>query len=273
MKSMQMKALSLAVLALAGFGMAGSAAAACTNPNIYAAWSSWNPTGCGGGGCNAGTALGGATAATTGLNSTACALASSFTTSGTSLGETAKVYDQSPTKEQTYRFRFYIDPTAIANTSLTSTTQVSIFGADSGLNHGTAKANNNMVRMYLLGDGSGAVKLRTFAACTTGDGFVANRCHAASDLTLAAGAQRIEGQLIVGGTGTGILNIWIGSNTGTPDQVVNVDNAAWGGAGVEGVETANMGLYQGTGAFQTNQLNKAVIFDEFDSRRQTSIGP
>jgi len=266
MKSIQMKALALAVLGLAGMG---SAYAACTNPTPFTAWSSWNP----GTSTNVGAALGGNTAAASGLNSTSCAMAAKFTTSGSSLGETARVFDQSPTKEQTYRFRFYIDPTGVANTSLNSTTQVAVFGAESGLNHGTVKLNNNIVRMYLLGDGSGAVKLRTFAACTTGDGFIANRCHAASDLALAAGAQRVEGQVIMGAAGTGKVNIWLGANTGTPDQVINVDNAAWGGVGVEGVETADMGLFQGTGSFQTSQLNNVVVFDEFDSRRTTAIGP
>jgi hypothetical protein len=267
MKSMQMKALALAVLGLAGMG---SAYAACTNPTPFTAWSSWNP----GTSTNVGANFGGSTTATTGLNSTSCAMASKFTASGGSLGETARVFDQSPTKEQTYRFRFYIDPTGVANTNLTSLTTAAIFGAESGSNHGAVKPNNNMVRMYLIGDGTGAVKLRTFAACSSGDNFLANRCRATTgDLTLTAGSQRIEGQIIVGAAGTGKVNIWLGANVGTPDQTINLDNAAWGGVGVEGVETADLGLFQGTGTFQSAELNNVVVFDEFDSRRTTAIGP
>jgi len=95
-------------------------------------------------------------------------------------------------------------------------------------------------------------------------------------VTLAAGPQRIEGQLIIGGAGTGKVNIWIGSNVGTPDAVINVDNSAWGGVGVEGVKQANLGLFQATGGVSGYQgvfLNTVVRFDEFDSRRQTAIGP
>ena len=197
------------------------------------------------------------------------------------LGETAMVYDHSPNFDQTYRFRFYVDPTNVATTGLTSLTQVAIFGAHSNLNHGTVKANNQMVQLYFLGDGSGAVKLRTYAACSSGDNFLANRCRASSDLTLPkpfTGGVRIEGQLIVGTTGTGKVNIWIGSNvnTGTPDATINVDNSAWYSAGTEGVKSANFGLFAPSAPFETLETglgaNAAVLFDEFDSHRQTFIG-
>lgn len=274
MKSFQMKALALAVLGLAGFGVAGSAMAACTNPTPFAAWSS---------GAAGGAQFGGTIAAANGLHSTSCSMASTYTSAGpsASLGQEAIVYDQSPQKEQTYRFRFYIDPTAVA-AHLSTIDTTAIFGAQSNLKHGATKANNNMVRMYLIGTGDGTtVQLRTFAACTTGDNALANRCRASTDLTLPptgspgvfTGGVRIEGQLIVGGTGAGKVNIWIGSNTGAPDQVINVDNLAWGTASTDGVKTANLGLFQGSSGFFTDNQNKAVLFDEFDSRRQTPIGP
>jgi len=270
MKSNQMKALALAVLGLAGFGVAGSAMAACANTTAFGAWSSWNA----GTSTNVGAAFGGSTTAGNGLHSTSCSMAAKFTQSGSSLGESAIVYDQSPTKEQTYRFRFYIDPTSVATTSLNTLTTVAVFGAQSGANHGAVKLNNNMVRMYLLGDGTGKVYLRTFASCTSGDNALANRCRTTTgDLLLASGPQRIEGQIIVGAAGTGKVNTWIGANVGTPDSVINLDNAAWGTAGSDGVETANLGLFQGTGSFQSSFTNQVVLFDEFDSRRQTPIGP
>jgi len=273
MKSFRMKSLSLAVLALTGLGMAQSAAAVCNNATPFVAWSSWNPNNS----TNVGAAFGGSTVAADGLNGTSCSMASKFTQANVSLGESANVYDQSPAKEQTYRFRFYIDPTNLQTASLTSSTQVAIFGAQSAANHGTVKPNNNLVRMYILGNGTGTALLRTFAACNTGDNFQASRCRSLTgDVTLAAGPQRIEGQLIIGGAGTGKVNIWIGSNVGTPDAVINVDNSAWGGVGVEGVKQANLGLFQATGGVSGYQgvfLNTVVRFDEFDSRRQTAIGP
>ena len=66
---------------------------------------------------------------------------------------------------------------------------------------------------------------------------------------------------------------FVGEAGPTPDQTINLDNAAWGGVGVEGVETADLGLFQGTGTFQSAELNNVVVFDEFDSRRTTAIGP
>jgi len=280
MKSNQMKALALAVLGLAGFGVAGSAmAAACANPTPFAAWSSWNAaaTTCNGSpstGCNAGQSFGGRTDAANGLHTTSCAMSSYFTLAAQSLGEQAVVFDQSPTKEHTYRFRFYIDPTNVKS-SLTSLNVTGIFTAKTGLNHGTSP-HNQLVFMSLNGDGAGNVFLRTAVACTTGDNFQANRCKANNDVALGntfTGGVRVEGQAIVGAAGTGIVNVWVGSNVGTPDAVINVDNAAWGGT--DGVETAAMGLQHGTATFQTANHTSAtnVVFDEFDSRRQTPIGP
>src|SRR4051812_30059721 len=102
MKSFTMKALAVAVLGLAGTGVAS---AACTNSTPFAAWSSWNGT------SNTGAQFGGATTATSGLNSTTCGMAATTTASPGSNGAQAVVFDNSPQKEQTYRFRFYVDPT------------------------------------------------------------------------------------------------------------------------------------------------------------------
>jgi len=268
MKSNQMKALALAVLGLAGFGVTGSAMAACANPTPFAAWSSWT------GSTNAGQSFGGKTDAASGLHSTSCAMSSYFTLAAQSLGEQAVVFDQSPTKEHTYRFRFYIDPTNVKSL-LSSTNTVGIFTGKSGSNHGTVSPNNQMVFLNLNGDGTN-VFLRAAAACTTGDNFQANKCRASSDIALGSsftGGVRVEGQLIVGTAGTGVLNMWVGSNVATPDLVINVDNNAWGGT--DGVETASMGLQHGTATFQTAAHTSAtnVVFDEFDSRRHTPIGP
>jgi len=272
MKSMKMKALAVAVLGLAGMG---SAMAACSNATPFAAWSSWNP----GTSTNVGASLGGVTVAADGLHSTSCSMSSKFTTradQGGSFGEQAVVFDNSPQKEQTYRFRFYINPAAVAST-LSTTSQVSVFGAHSASNHG-ATPNNQLVQMFILGDGTGNVFLRTFAGCTSGDGFQGSRCLPNSGDTQLPTASfatgvRVEGQVIIGTTGK--VNIWVGSavDPNTPSATINLNNAAWGGVGVDGVKQAKLGLQTSTLAYMQNNLNKVVLFDEFDSRRQTFIGP
>jgi len=274
MKSFTMKALAVAVLGLAGVG---SAMAACpTDP--FSAWSSDT------GGTNNGALLGGTTTGVTpGLNSTSCAMSAMFTTAPGSNGESATVYDQSPQLEQTYRFRFYIDPTAISS-SLSSVNTVEVFSAQTTTGHGpNTPASSKLVRFVLLGTSSASTyKLRVLAACTAGDAGVtvaAGYCSSkfqtgttnTGDITLNAGATRLEGQVTIGATGSGgVVNIWTGANTGTPDRVLNITNTAWGGS--DGVKQAVMGLSSSTVGFRNAAVNKAVLFDEFDSRRQTMIG-
>ena len=264
MKSFTMKALAVAVLGLAGLG---SASAACP-ADPFAAWSSDVS------GTNTGAQLGGTTVGAAGLNGTSCSMAAAYTTAPGSNGEEAVVFDNSPQKEQTYRFRFYIDASSVAaNLSTINTTEA--FSLLTSAAHGPSNTQK-VLEMELIGS-AGAAKLRTFVACTAGEDLLAGRCRSTPDLPIpapqSAGAgTRVEGQLIIGATGTGIFNLWVGTNTGTPDRVVNVDNSAWGGAGVDGVSQAVMGLQTSTAGFRTAAVNKTVLFDEFDSRRQTAIG-
>ena len=271
MKSFKMKAVEVAVLGLAGLGLASSASAACSNSTPFAAWSSWNGT------TNTGAQFGGATNATDGLHSTSCGMAASTTVSPGSNGAQAVVFDNSPQKEQTYRFRFYIDPTTVV-AGLSNFNSTYIFQASSASNHGTVSATNRIVGFQLVGDGTHAI-LQPFAACTTaGTGATknGNLCQAGQvnlPTPFVGTGVRVEGQVIIGAAGTGILNVWVGTNVGTPDVVVNVDNAAWGTASTDGVKQALMGLLHTTQGYRQNSVNKAVVFDEFDSRRQTAIGP
>ena len=269
MKSFTMKALALAVLGLAG---AGSAMAACPT-DAFAAWSSDS------GGVNQGAQLGGSTVGISpGLNTTSCAMNAAFThVAPSSNGEQAIVFDNSPAFEQTFRFRFYVDPTNVAS-SLSTTNTVAIYAAKSQLNHG-ATPNPFIVQMLLVGSGTN-IALRTLAACGSGDNFQASHCRATSDVILGPKATatpngiRVEGQVIMGGTGTGKVNIWVGSNVNTaaPDATINVDNSAWYAVGTEGVKQAVMGLFQGSIPFRGATTNMTVKFDEYDSRRQTFIG-
>jgi len=266
-----MKALAVAVLGLAGMG---SAMAACSNATPFAAWSSWN------GSSNTGAQFGGATAAADGLHSTTCSMASRSTAVPGSNGMQAVVFDNSPAKEQTYRFRFYIDPTNVT-ANLNNFSSSYIFQASTALNagYGSIAKTNRMVGLVLTGDGTHAI-LRPFAACTSASGGATqngNLCqHGQVNLPFTSGSVytggvRVEGQLIVGASGA--LNIWVGSNVGTPDITINMDNAAWGTASADGVKQALMGLLHTTQNFRGGNQNKDVFFDEFDSRRQTPIGP
>jgi hypothetical protein len=271
MKFLGMKSLSLAVLAIAGLGLAETASAACANPTPFAAWSSWNGT------SNLGATFGGATAASNGLNGTTCGMAARSTQLPGSNGMQAVVYDNSPQKEQTYRFRFYIDPTAVVS-HLSNFNSTYIFQASSASNHGAIAATNRLVGLTLRGNGTDAI-LVPFAACTTAGANTTqngNLCQAGQvnlPTPFAGTGVRVEGQLVVGGAGTGVLNIWVGANVGTPNITVNVDNAAWGTANTDGVKQALMGLLHTTTGFRAGDQNLDVLFDEFDSRRQTAIGP
>ncbi len=265
MKSFKIKALAVAVLGLAGVG---SAMAACTNSTPFAAWSSWNGT------SNSGAAFGGTTVAAAGLNGTSCSMSSSISATAGN-GAEAIVFDNSPQLEQSYRFRFYIDPSALAGNLDASFKTTYAFQATSQNTHGTTSPTSRIVQILLIGSGT-TVSIRPFAACTTaGSGTTqnGNLCHS-TDVALPSApgtGVRVEGQVILGAAGTGVANFWVGSNTGTPDAVINVDNAAWGGA--DGVKQASMGLFKTTPNFRSVNGGKAVLFDEFDSRRQTAIGP
>jgi hypothetical protein len=268
MKSFTMKALALAVLSFAGVG---SAMAACSNSTPFAAWSSWNGTN------NTGAQFGGVTAGTTGLNGTNCGMSATTSATPGSNGAQAVVFDNSPQSEQTYRFRFYIDPTAVV-TGLSSFNSTYVFQASSATNHGTTSATNRIVAIQLVGDGTNAI-LKPFVACTAaGSGATknGNLCQAGQvnlPTPFAGTGVRVEGQVTIGAAGTGQANFWVGTNTGTPNITVNVDNAAWGTAGSDGVKQALMGVLHTSQGYRTANVNKVVLFDEFDSRRQTPIGP
>jgi hypothetical protein len=267
MKSFKMKALAVAVLGLAGLG---SASAACTNATPFAAWSSWNGT------TNTGAQFGGTTTGATGLNSTSCSMAATTTVNPGSNGAQAVVFDNSPAHEQTYRFRFYVDPTSVV-AGLSNFNSSYIFQASSSANFGATAPTNRIVGLVMKGNGT-AVTIQPFAACTAaGAGATknGNLCQGGQvnlPTPFAGTGVRIEGQVIIGAAGTGVLNVWVGANVGTPDVIVNVDNAAWGTASSDGVKQALMGLLHTTQGYRVASVNLPVYFDEFDSRRQTAIG-
>jgi len=263
MKAFGMKSLSLAVLGLVGFGMASSASAVCPYPFNVAAGGAWSAQI-----TNAGTLA----ADSPGLelvNPSACKMKAFLNAAAGPLA-TAAVADTSPTNEQSYHFRFYIDTTSLG-TNLPSLTSVQVFAANAAASFplsGNGKTSA-LLRVGIAGTGAGSnPNLVVVASCNPGSNFI---CAGFKPLT--PGKHWIEGHLT--NSATAIANVWIdkasitNDTTPAPDIAVSFDNHDWGG-----VDTIALGL--GGASFNFRQsftgATNAVWFDNFDSRRQTFIG-
>jgi hypothetical protein len=231
-----------AVLALAALGFASTSFAQCP-ASAVPPWSAQST-------------LGGSLAIVAGgFDGTACRLSSTITLNGP--GVNAFVRDNTPAGESRYRAQFWINADTL--TGINSAQAVKIFGATTET---PANGVADVVRLSLTGNLAGSTKiLGVFTACDGQPGFI---CSAS--VPLAAGANRIEIDWQKGATGS--LRVWVNNTTeGTPTSTLNGNSAAWGG-----VDFAVLGLSAPSVGFRTNQLNRAVGFDEFDSRRQTFIG-
>ena len=248
-----MKALSAAVLGLAGMAFAGSALADCPagSNDPGANWPGGRATTGGG-------VLG---LEAPGLKATACKMAASF--GGTSGLSAAAVIDTTPANETRYRFRFYLDTDLI--TPFTGLQQVQLFTANAANPFPAAGGSLAMVRAVLVPGGTTGRRVGFLVGTNDPvNSYIAPAAFA----PINAGANYIEGELIVGAAGTGKFNYWVNNNVaGTPTGTVNVDNAGW-----VGVDTASLGMANGNSTFRTLQQGKKIYFDEFDSRRQTFIG-
>jgi hypothetical protein len=261
MKSFKMKALALATLGLGGLVMAGSAVADCpagVAQSDGGAWSGKN------------VAAGTMSVVAGGLESptpSACKMSSTLTSFNPFAA--AAAVDNSPNNEVTYRAQFLVNADAIVG--LDPFNGVQIFGANAA---NSASSNNPTVQILKMTITGGATKNVNFiAACSNGG---SDRCSTSAPL--AAGVNRIEIQIIMGSGTNAQLNYWINntnsaSPTGSVQAALGVagfDNSAW-----VGVDAAVLGLGNPTNGFMsggTSQLNHAVFFDAFDSRRQTFIG-
>jgi len=254
MKSMQMKALALAVLGLAGFGVAGSAMA-CDATNLAA----WN------GGVAA--IAGGAVAAVApGLDASACAMSSSLGTGATSQ---ASVLDTSPNNETRYRFQFMVNPTAHV-TNLTAQDSVALFSAT---NQTAAHGRKGIILVGLVPTATAGIDRISFSySCNNGTTF---KCIHTSPVNLVAGVNRIEFDVQMSTssvTPNGSIRYWInapagGTEPAPSDSVTGIDNAAW-----VGTKLASLGLGAPSPHWSSAHHGEAVLFDTFDSRRQTYIG-
>lgn len=238
-----MKKLSLAVVGLIGFAAAGSAMAQCPT-SLSPPWSSVSN-------------LGGSVASvTTGLDGSACKLATSITLNGP--GVNAFVRDNTPAGEARYRAQFIVNADALG--AVSSVQSVKVFGASTDT---PANGVSDLVRLTISGNLAGTQKiLGIFTACAGQPGSI---CSASTPL--AAGSNTVEIDWVKGTTGS--LKVWVNNGTEATPTVpaIAADSNAWGG-----VDFAVLGLSAPSATFRGAHLNQVVNFDKFDSRRQTFIG-
>ena len=231
-----------ALLGLGALAFASSAFAQCPSSPVPP-WSSQS-------------VLGGTVAIVAGgYDGTSCRMASTIT--GNIGGASAFVRDNTPASEPRYRAQFLINLDTL--TGQNTIQSVKVFGASTDAPFG---GQSEVVRLTVVGNVAGTAKtLGVFTVC---EGQPSNLCSASAPLT--AGTNRIEIDWQKGPTGS--LRVWVNNtNEGAPTATINGNSNSWGG-----VDFATLGLAAGSAAFRAAQLNRAVGFDEFDSRRQTFIG-
>lgn len=280
MKSFRMKALSLAVLGLAGFAIAGSAFAAC--PTVTTNTGNSTP---GGGGAWSSQSVGGGgflDIITPGLASTSCGLTVNIGNTPVS-NVRGFVSDTSPTDEARYRARFYFDISA--QTLTLSNYQTKIFNAFANTAPGTF--NTDEVVISLVGGGTPVLRFKV-ADVTQTSGFktitsaalpasATGHYYVEFDLNKGVGASPAVGVTCnsCASGDAGCFRYWItaegtSSSDGSPVGTCSVSNDGW-----SGVTQANLGLFSTSANYRSNNLlsmGKQLMVDEFDSRRQTFIG-
>ncbi len=239
----KMKKLSLAAIGFVGFAAAGTAMAQCP-ASLTPPWSSVSVLG------------GSAASVATGLDGSACKLATSITLNGPAVN--AFVRDNTPAGEARYRAQFIVNADALG--AVNSTQGVKLFGASTET---PANGVTDVVRLTLSGNLAGTQKLLgVFTACAGQPGSI---CSATTNL--AAGNNTIEIDWVKGAAGT--LKVWVNNNVEATPTIPTItgDSSAWGG-----VDFAALGLIAPSSGFRSGHLNQVVNFDRFDSRRQTFIG-
>jgi hypothetical protein len=258
MKSFKMKALAVAVLGLAGLGMASSAFAVC--PTIGAA----TATPGGGGAWTSQTVTSAAFGnAATGLNGTPCALSVAINAAAASNAK-GLVTDSSPQNEARYRARFYLNTAAMTNFNVANR-QARIFSALAT----TPPAGAGAEEVYINYVGGSTPSLRFFVGDTASPG---NYKTVNAPFPNAGGNYRVELDL---NSTAGTFRYWVldaattnvGHDDSTPTGTATMTDTGW-----SGVKQINLGLFVTSAQFRTNVAGQAAIFDEFDSRRQTFIG-
>ncbi|HEY2396459.1 MAG TPA: hypothetical protein VGH81_10845 [Rudaea sp.] len=251
MKSL--KTLMLAVAGLAGLGMVSAAfGQACSATNLTA-WA---------GGTSA---LSGGTVNVVagGLDGSACAMS---TVLGTSSASQATVADTSPNNEPRYRFQFLLNSDGLS--ALSATDGVVIFAASGAT---TVNGRRGIIQVALVPASGGNKRLSFNYSCNNGTTF---RCSANTGTNnLVAGVNRIEFDVQMATSGAnGSIRYWLNAAAGTTEpavtgQITGIDNSAW-----VGTKIVALGLGSPVPSYSSAHHGQAVLFDAFDSRRQTYIG-
>jgi hypothetical protein len=240
----KMKVLALALLGLAGY--AGSAVAGCPT-SLSPPWTS-ALTGPGFGGT--------AVSLAPGLEPTpsACSLNLSFDGTAT-VFTLVGVVDGTPANETSYRFRFYIDATAIG--TLGSFDSVTVFSANSAA---ASDGFQNILRILLQGS---TIAVGAADHSNPGGSFITT-----GSAPLSSAVHTVEGQITIGSPGT--VKIWIDATAESDPTAISLTpvNDGW-----VGVDIAALGLATPQGAPLQSQAGRVLKVDAFDSRRTTFIGP
>ncbi len=278
MKSFKMKALALATLGLGGLVMAGSAfAATCpTDPaQPNGPWASKSVSGATLSICPGGANCSGVT---TGLDSTSCALAV-----GTSIGagSIAKsfVTDASPQNEARYRARFYFDVSQLVAQGFTSgLKQVKIY--DSASTSSPTNTPNTEVGIFLAGGSPPSLKINV-ANSDSGSSYTTISVPLTGASTGSTNIKRFEFDLQQGSSSGascssatptgGCFRYWLSDSGSATTDATPLGTQAVTNTGWSGVKQTSMGILTANPSYRSTN-GTILVFDEFDSRRQTFIG-
>jgi len=262
MNSFRMKALSLAVLGLVGFGAMGSALAACPAGPVPP-WDSQSAVGA------TLAVVGGA--AGQGLNGTSCKLSISSSPGALSNAKAFVSNTSGPVNEQRYRARFYVETTGL--TGLTVANRQAYIASAQAL---TAPAGRglSMVNVFLAG---GSIPSASFGFLVADNDQPSGFKTIVVPFPDTSGEYRVEFDLQLGvGATPGSFRCWVSTagavtadNTPTPAACAStsVNNSGWGG-----ISRLNLGFANVSQQARTNLASQVLSLDEFDSRRQTFIG-
>jgi hypothetical protein len=246
------KTLLIMAAGLVGLGATGAVFGQCADTNLTA-WS---------GGTSA--LSGGVVAVVAGgLDGSACAMSTKL---GTSSASQATVTDGSPNNEPRYRFQFLMNPDALG--TLSATDGVVIFTASGST---TVNGRRGIIQVALVPASGGNKRLSFSYSCNNGTTY---RCSANTGANnLIAGVNRIEFDVQMATSGAnGSIRYWLNAPAGTTEpavtgQVTSIDNSAW-----VGPKNVSLGLGSPVPSYSSAHGGQVVLFDAFDSRRQTYIG-
>ena len=205
-----------------------------------------------------------------GLSGTTCTMEATSTASD---ADRARVQDDSPQCESSYRARFVYDMSAMGQMASAERVKVWNFQCNTTLNGGAATCPNvGVFQLKLKGDNSGTGNI--FRSFVTDEGVANadNRRKFDIPVGVSAGEEVLEiawTQASAPGVADGTLRVWFNGNTteASPDiEYTDLDNGNYC------VDRTNLGLIKGNATFAAGQNGNPMLFDEFESRRTTGIG-